>query len=414
MNWLPSWWLHASLCVQPANQKSKIKNPVKICDLTQFYSPVSGGVKRYLHEKIAYLHEFAPDDEHILIVPGDRDEIVTNEKSKTYSIRSPLISKTSRYRALLRLAAVEEILEKEMPGVIESGDPYQMAWKAIASGKALGIPVVGFYHSHFPEAYLRSAARFFGGTVTDLVMDVAQRYVRNLYNRFARTLVPAPALGELLKSWGVHNVANIDLGVNTRIFTPQPEDAAATRAELDIPRDRALLLYVGRLAREKNTHTLFEAFGILARRHPGRFHLLTVGDGMQRAFLKKLQTETGAVTWLPYCGDSARLAQFYRAADLFVHPGVQETFGLVTLESQACGTPVAGIRGSYMDRIIHSDQTYWASENSSMALAQAIVGSSAQDLKKIGASASQKVLTLYSWRRVFDRLFDIYRSVAAA
>jgi len=39
---------------------------------------------------------------------------------------------------------------------------------------------------------------------------------------------------------------------------------------------------------------------------------------------------------------------FYRAADLFVHPGVQETFGLAALECQACGTPVVGIRGSYM------------------------------------------------------------------
>ena len=385
---------------------------MKICDLTQFYSPVSGGVKRYIHEKVGYLREFAPDDAHILIIPGEKDAVVTDGKSKTYTLRSPLISRTSRYRALLRLNAVEEILEKEMPDVIESGDPYQMAWKAIASGHALDIPVVGFYHSHFPEAYLRSAAKFFGGTVTDLVMDVSQRYVRNLYNRFARTLVPAPALGELLESWGVNNVTNIDLGVNTRIFRPDPDDAAATREELGIPREAFLLHYVGRLAHEKNTRTLFDAFAMLSREHPARFHLLAVGDGSQREALKKLQAETGAVTWLPYSGDSAQLARFYRAADLFVHPGVQETFGLVTLEAQACGTPVVGIRGSYMDRIIHSDQTYWADENSPESLARAIVESSAQDLKKIGAAASVKVLHLYSWRLVFDRLFAIYRAVA--
>jgi len=386
---------------------------VKICDLTQFYSPVSGGVKRYICEKISYLHEFAPDDEHILIIPGERDEVVTHGRSKTYSIKSPMISKTSRYRALLRLGAVETILEREKPTVIESGDPYQMAWKAIASGEALGIPVVGFYHSHFPEAYLRSTAKFFGKFATELAMDMAQRYVRNLYNRFARTLVPAPALGALLEEWGVRNVVNIDLGVNTRIFQPGPDDAAATRAEMDIPADRILLLYVGRLAREKNTRTLFEAFEILAREHPGRFHLLAVGDGLQRDCLKEMQEKTGGVTWLPYCGDSAQLARFYRAADIFVHPGVQETFGLVTLESQACGTPVVGIRGSYMDRIIHSDQSYWASENTAGALAQAIVESSGQDLKKIGESASKKVLNLYSWQRVFDRLFSIYRTVAS-
>ena len=43
---------------------------------------------------------------------------------------------------------------------------------------------------------------------------------------------------------------------------------------------------------------------------------------------------------------------------------MQETFGLTALESQACGTPVVGIRGSYMDRIIFGSQEHWARENS--------------------------------------------------
>jgi alpha-1,6-mannosyltransferase len=307
---------------------------------------------------------------------------------------------------------VERILEKEMPDVIESGDPYQMAWKAIASGEGLNIPVVGFYHSHFPEAYLRSTAKFFGPTVTEFTMDFARRYVRNLYNRFARTLVPSPALGAVLRDWGVENIENIDLGVNTAIFKPEPGAGQTVRADLGIPPGATLLLYVGRLAPEKNTRILFDAFEILHREHAGRFHLLAVGDGQQRAFLTELKNRTGAVTWLPYCGESARLAQLYRAADLFVHPGVQETFGLVALEAQACGTPVIGIRGSYMDRIIHSDQTLWAGENNALSLSRAIVEISTQNLVQIGAAASAEVLRRYSWTQVFDRLFAIYREVA--
>lgn len=385
---------------------------MKICDLTQFYSPVSGGVKRYVHEKVRYLHAHAPADKHVLIIPGERDSVAIDGRAKTYTIKSPLVSRTSRYRALLRLGAIERILEKERPDVIESGDPYQVAWKAIASGAALGIPVVGFYHSHFPEAYLRSVAKFFGKTATDFVMDGARRYVCKLYNRFARTLVPSPALGTVLTEWGVENVVNIDLGVDIEIFRPEPDDAVATRAELGIPRGRTLLLYVGRLAPEKNTRTLFEAFAILQREFPARFHLLVVGDGQQRAPLVDLQSRSAAVTWLAQYTDSEQLARLYRAADLFVHPGVQETFGLVALESQACGTPVIGIRGSYMDRIIHSDQTYWAGENNASALAQAIVEASAQDLKKTGALASRRVTGRYSWTQVFERLFAVYREVS--
>ncbi|MGA3171475.1 MAG: glycosyltransferase [Chthoniobacteraceae bacterium] len=384
---------------------------MKICDLTQFYSPVSGGVKRYLHEKVAYVHERTSEDRHILIVPGASDSMTDEGRARTYTIRSPLVSRTSRYRALLRLEAVERILERERPDVIESGDPYQVAWKAVASGEAMHIPVVGFYHSHFPEAYFRSVGKFFGRTATEFVMDLSRRYVSTLYNRFARTLVPSPALAELLRGWGVRNVENIDLGVNTAVFKPEPDDAAATRAELGIRDGRVLLLYVGRLAAEKNTRVLFEAFEMLNGQCPGRFHLLAIGDGGQRRYLQELQRTTGAVTWLPYCADMGKLAEYYRAADLFVHPGVQETFGLVALESQACGTPVVGIAGSYMDRIIFNSQQDWAHENSGAALAQAIHEAADANLAGTGKATSRKVRELYSWTSVFDRLFAIYRQV---
>jgi alpha-1,6-mannosyltransferase len=110
---------------------------VKICDLTQFYSPFSGGVKRYLHEKIAYIRNYSPEDEHVLIVPGPKTDVRTNPQSRLYSIHSPLVSRSSRYRALVNLRAVEEILERERPVLIESSDPYQIGWKASAAGRAL-------------------------------------------------------------------------------------------------------------------------------------------------------------------------------------------------------------------------------------------------------------------------------------
>jgi len=384
---------------------------VKICDLTQFYSPVSGGVKRYVSEKVRHIRERTEGDEHVLIIPGDCNAVVTEDRARIYTIKSPLISCTSRYRVLLRLEAVEEVLMRERPDLIESGDPYQVAWKAVHSGTALRIPVVGFYHSHFPEAYIRTLRKYCGPYVTEMFMDFSRRYIRSLYRRFERTLVPSPALGELLTSWGLENVVPTDLGVDSAIFQPQPTTGEDVRTEFNIAPDRILLLYVGRLAQEKNTQTLFAAFRELTQRHPQRFHLLVVGDGLQRSTLLDLRRETQAVAWLDYCAEAPRLASLYRAADLFVHPGVQETFGLVTLEAQACGTPVIGIRGSYMDRIIHSDQTLWARENSPLALAAAIEEMSHEDLPKAGARASRRVAARYSWAQVFTRMFDLYREV---
>jgi alpha-1,6-mannosyltransferase len=386
---------------------------LKICDLTQFYSPFSGGVKRYVHEKIAYIDEYCPGDEHVLIVPGRQTETVANGRSRIYTIHSPLLSRTSRYRALLNLRAIEEILERERPDIIESSDPYQIAWKAIASGSALQIPVVGFYHSHFPEAYLRSAAKYFGKTATEIVMDFARRYVRNLYSCFEATLVPSESLARVLRHWNVDNVRVVSLGVNVEVFNPAPNDAVGTRETLGVAPNQKLLLYVGRLSKDKNTETLLRSFDLITQRRPGEFHLLVIGDGPQHHRLLEVQRRTGAISWLRYCSDSADLVRYYRAADLFVHPGVQETFGLVTLESQACGTPVVGIRGSYMDRIIFHEQESWARENTAEALADAIAASSAKKLSMLGGAAAEVAGQFYSWPRVFEQLFCIYREVCA-
>jgi alpha-1,6-mannosyltransferase len=377
---------------------------LKICDVTQFYSPLSGGVKRYVHEKANYVRE-RTNDEHVLVVPGEKTERVGADRTRIYSIRSPLISRTARYRALLDLRAIGEILERERPDIIESSDPYQVGWKAIGFGKAARIPVVAFYHSHFPEAYLRGASKWLGHLAGKSLMAAARRYVRKMYNRFEATLVPSAPLKEVLEDWGVRNTRLVHLGVNTNNFKSDPEQRFET------PEKR--LLYVGRLAPEKNTATLFEAFRILAARRPGAFKLVVIGDGPQREQLRQVEAESKSVKWIPYCTDPLELAGHYRAADLFVHPGTQETFGLVALESQACGTPVVGIRGSRLDGIILHDQEGWATENDPEALATAIEQFSRRDLRALGSAAAQNATQNYAWPTVFERLFCIYREVCA-
>lgn len=386
---------------------------MKVVDLTQFYSPVSGGVKRYLHEKIDYIEKQRPRDQHVLIVPGPKTKVDVRGRSRTYTIRSPLVSRSGRYRALVNLRAVGEILRREHPDIIESGDPYQLGWRAVRAGRALSVPVVGFYHSHFPEAYLRASAKLLGKRAAGGVMKLSRGYVRRLYNRFAATLVASDRLARVLREWGVHNVHVVKLGVNIDIFHPNDSDRAPIRRSLGAEDDQKLLLYVGRLANEKNTIKLFKAFSILNQRRPGAFHLLVIGEGPQRKQLEKLQAQQPNISSIRYCAEPRELASYYRAADLFVHPGVQETFGLVALESQACGTPVVGIRGTAMDDLIFHDQRDWAAENTAESLADAIERMSKTDLRKLGSDAARTAEQLHSWPQVFDRLFCIYREVCA-
>jgi alpha-1,6-mannosyltransferase len=385
---------------------------LKLCDITQFYAPRSGGVKRYLHEKIRFIQTRAEHHQHVLIFPGARNEITTSERSRIYSIASPLASRSSRYRVLLNLRAVSEILERERPDIIESADPYQLGWSTAAIARMLRIPAIAFYHSHFSEAYLQPLAECFGARGTQLVEAAARQYVRELYNRFALTLVSSFALAATLREWGIRNVRAVHLGVDTTVFYANT-NTAGTRDSLGLPTASTLLLYVGRLATEKNVPLLLEAFAILDRRRPGEFHLLVIGDGRERARLEQLKRSSAAVTWIPYCADPADLARYYRAADLFVHSGIRETFGLAALESQACGTPVVGIAGSRMDEVILHDQSFWAPEKTPAALAGAIEAAARQDLAAIGLTASHAVREQYAWPHVFEQLFCIYAEVCA-
>lgn len=383
-----------------------------ICDLTQFYSPASGGVRRYIGEKASRLE--AEGHRHVLIVPGEKTERREEGNRVTYTIASPLVSRTARYRALLRLHLVEEALEREQPDLIESGDPYQVSWKAIASGHALGIPAVGFYHSHFTDAVLRSVAKYFGSLSVRVAEEIGRIYTEDLYSRFERTLVPSTGLSDLLRGWGLDNVETVELGVDTGVFFPDEERGDAARRRLGWPEGRQVLLYVGRLNPDKNVRRLLETFSRLHDRFPDRFHLAVIGDGMLRGSLQRLAEETSAVSWLPYCNGAGELADIYRAADLFVHPGVKETFGLVTLESQACGTPVVGIRGSFMDAINFSGLHNWSSDDSEESLADAILTATAGDLKSSGMAAAASVSSRYDWKSVFTRLFAVYREVIAS
>ncbi len=386
---------------------------MKICDVTQFYSPVSGGVKRYISEKRWHVLE-RTRDEHHLIIPGGETRYEREGRLHVHTIRSPRLDffsrYPSRYRLILNTKLVLDLLDDIRPDIIESGDPYHLAWTSLRAGAQLHAPVFGFYHSHFPEAYLRTALKYGGAWVRDAVLNYAEDYIVKLYSQFAATLVPSEHLRQLLHAWGVTNTVTLNLGVDTKAFCPVPRDEAL-RDELGLPRDRRVLLYVGRLSPEKNIEMLLAAFEKLNERHPHKYHLVVVGDGPLRRVLPATRQRTGALTWRSYIQDSAELARYYHAADLFIHPGVCETFGLVVLEAQACGLPCVGVSGSFMDANIMVGLDLWATRNDPDEIADAIERYEGRDLAALGTEASRLVHARFSWDKVFERQWSLYTRV---
>jgi alpha-1,6-mannosyltransferase len=343
---------------------------MRICDIAQFYSPLGGGVKRYLTDKQHYLAA-SPGTHHVLIIPSHRDAVTRTRTSTIHEIKSPRLPGSLSYRLLIAKDRILRAVSQERPDLIEVGDPYRTAWIGLEAGRRLGVPVLAYYHSDFPRAIGRTVRRFLGGWLEGVLSAPVERYLVRLYNNMAATVVSSRRLCVVLDAAGVKRIVHVPLGTDVRMFFPRAS-RERIRAELALSPETTLLLFVGRMAREKNIRGLISTLDVLPANGP-RCHLLLVGDGELHDYVTREAAERPNLTWLPYCESAQRLADIYSAADLFVHAGRYETFGIVALEAQACGTPVMVVREGGVEDAIEGEQPpLYARDGSPVALAAGI------------------------------------------
>jgi glycosyltransferase involved in cell wall biosynthesis len=174
-----------------------------------------------------------------------------------------------------------------------------------------GLPFTTSLHTKFPE-YVHER--------TALPLTVGYRYLRWFHRPATSVLCTTESHRRELARWGMDNLVVWGRGVDTDHFRPRPREA----------RPRPRLLYVGRVAVEKNVQAFLD-LDIDADK-------VVVGDGPARQELERRHPEA---SWLGF-RHGGELAAEYAAADAFVFPSRTDTFGLVMLEAMACGTPVAG------------------------------------------------------------------------
>jgi glycosyltransferase involved in cell wall biosynthesis len=187
-----------------------------------------------------------------------------------------------------------------------------LGWQARAVARARGWPFSTAYHTRFPE-YVHARTR--------LPLAWSYAVLRRFHGAGAAMLAATPALVDELFARGFHGVALWSRGVDGAMFNPRGERERRGAAPV--------FLYVGRLAIEKQ----IDAF--LRLDLPGEKWV--VGDGPEAT---RLRATYGGVRWFGTLHGEA-LARVYRSADVTVFPSRTDTFGLVLIESMACGTPVA-------------------------------------------------------------------------
>ncbi|BAL24943.1 glycosyltransferase family 1 protein [Azoarcus sp. KH32C] len=301
-----------------------------VSDVTMFYTARSGGIRRYLREKRRWLQSH-PGFRHSLVLP--RAAAAAGEC--TMEVPSVPLPFSQGYRLPLARTAAVRALAALRPNVIEAGDPYQFAWAALDAGQALGVPVIGFYHSDIP----RLVGRVGGAHAARL----AESYVRRLYGRFDLVLAPSSCMAQRLRAVGIARVEQQPLGVDTTVFRPALRDEA-WRSLLAIGEGERMLVFVGRFASEKNLPVLYS---MMDRLGPG-YRLVLVGNG-------GAVPARDDVRVVSYITDPGRLARLVASCDLFVHAGDQETFGLAPLEAMACGLPVVAARAGGLAELVDDE-----------------------------------------------------------
>lgn len=379
---------------------------MKLCDLTQSYADSGGGVRTYLHAKREHVLA-RTNAEHVLIVPGPRDRTVRSDRAVTYRVASPRVPGSDVYRLLLRSDKVLRILARERPALVEAQCAYNLPWTALYHRRRHGGRAVGAYMTDFPRAYVEPAVTsLLGSRAGRAARAAAEHYARALYNRCDATLAISRTVANRLVSAGVRNVRHLPLGVDLETFRPSRRDPAVRR-RLGATGRELLLVYVGRLDRERRPDMVVDAFARLPASFPAR--LVLVGAGPLREALEARAASDDRIRVLPFESDRRALATLLASADVYVSAMPDETFGLAVVEAQACGLPVVGVRsGAMVDRVAEGTGVLCA-PGSPEAMAERIRAFSRTEWRRMGRNARRMVEAEYSWRATFRRLFALYR-----
>lgn len=212
------------------------------------------------------------------------------------------------------------------PDVVHVATEGPLGLAALRAAHLLGLPVTSSFHTNFHQ---------YGGHYgLQIGRDLALRYMRWFHNRTRCTMVPASDLKEQLASDGFERLTVLARGVDGRLFSPSKR-SEELRATWGVRSEDPVVIYVGRIAAEKNLALAVEAFLAMQQAEP-RAKFVLVGDGPEREPLAKRYPQ------FHYAGmqRGEALAAHYASADAFVFPSVTETFGNVVTEALASGLVV--------------------------------------------------------------------------
>lgn len=289
--------------------------------------------------------------------------------------------------------------------VIHTHTPFTVGMVGLRWAESHEIPIVSTYHTlydryshyipYFPHRYVR--------------FKIA-KHTNFYYSRVAHAITPSDAAAKWLRRHAVETpITVIPTGTQRRAFFERAEE----RTKLGIPSDQTILLYVGRIAREKSLPTLLEAVAQVFREIPTA-RLWLVGDGPYRTECAEIVRRLGIGDRVRFVGFVPRdeVDRFYAASDLFVFSSITETQGLVVQEAMQYGLPAVVSIGGGAGASIVDGMNGFLVKHDSEALADSILKVLRDPIlhARLSEGASRSVQA-YTSAEMAKRVVGVYRQV---
>ena len=379
----------------PATQRS-----LRIAFVTETYPPEVNGVALTIARIVEGLHARNHDVQLIRPRQDASDAAETSVRFHEVLMRGLPIPRYPNLRmGLPSKRALVQLWSLHRPDVVHIATEGALGWSALQAAVQLKLPVCSDFRTNF-HVY----SRHYGiGWLYKPIMA----YLRKFHNRTQATMVPTEALRRDLEAGGFKNLSVVSRGVDVQQFS-RARRSQALRQQWGVAPDDLVVVYVGRIAPEKNLPMLMAAFEAISR-VDARAKLVIVGSGPQQADLQQQPPQTLFVGQRK--GED--LAAHYASADLFLFPSLTETFGNVTTEAMASGLAVLAfnyaaaaqlIRNGVNGRVVEIDDAAGFVQ-AALELAADTAGR-----RRMGAAASETAQAL-DWSSIVARFEGVLDSV---
>ena len=301
-----------------------------------------------------------------------------------------------------RVLAARDALRAWKPSLVHVATEFGVGLAGRSAARALGVPLVTSYHTSF-SAY----AEFYR---LGALAPLGWKYFRWFHAAAARTFTPTEAIRAEVQAHGFRHVGVWGRGVDGERFDPAFR-SLEWRRHLGIADDAMVVLYVGRIAREKGLEHALRAMRQLAIAAPS-IRFVIVGDGPYEAELR-----AAAPVNVIFTGrlDGIALSTAYASGDVFLFPSVTDTFGNVLLEAMASGLVVVSADAGNTRELVGRDRGLIVRVEQPTAIADALRALEADRGRHAAiCSSAESWARQRTWPQVWNELFGEYLQVISA